>query len=766
MTERHLRYNSQGKSIHDLFARAEQGFFVPPYQRKYTWEDDNIEHLFDDLVLGVRELVRRDEDDTTTFLGTAIFTPLEDKRETVRPGEQDAEPTGVLQVIDGQQRISTIALLGISLRERLREMGRRLPGGTPYRALKNHCDDLVESLTALYAIDLRRGSLPPRKPKIIRAQEDLWTYQGDDSTYSSPVASYIAAYIRSESLEVAGGSVDPVSGARVKGNVRLFAEWVDAICSAHLPSSDLHGQFPTGSDLVTPRMQRNVLGFEKPEVADLLAAVDEDADGASRDALRMYNLFLVVHYLLHRCGVNCLEPTNEDAGFDMFQALNTTGTPLTALETLLPTVMKSEGKEHPWEETPSRDHMDDIEKLFDTTTSNEQKNSRTNELLRTFALCHEGKKLGNKFSAQRRWLKEVYEDELATIDERRSWLGELAGVASFYYGPWFREEVSGSGRVEALAGHTEADLVAMLIRYLRDASSRLSAPVLARFYSDVGEDGKGLEEFVEATKACAAFFSLWRSARSTAGLDEVYRRFFSGSKKAVAARGCSWKGGSGAASARELKEYFVGVLDAEQVWNREAWVRGSTLLRYSEHKSVCRFVLFLAGHDRVADDEQPGLSTQGRRGSCPLLKLQRWTGPDYKSLEHVAPRSRPEGSVWDPQIYEEEKADEIGNLLLLPTTINTLAGNKAWAVKYLHYSHVGERSEKVLQKLRRAAERKGVVLGKRATRVFAATEHKCAVEPILSLGEAGPWDAGLIDRRTRQIKEVAWTRLASWLESP
>lgn len=72
----HKAYNPIGESIHDLFDRTEEGFFVPLYQREYTWEEDNINQLFDDLVLGIRELSNEDGDNSTTFLGTLILTNI------------------------------------------------------------------------------------------------------------------------------------------------------------------------------------------------------------------------------------------------------------------------------------------------------------------------------------------------------------------------------------------------------------------------------------------------------------------------------------------------------------------------------------------------------------------------------------------------------------------------------------------------------------------------------------------------------------------
>lgn len=41
----HKEYNSNGESVHYLFSRIEEGFFVPPFQREYTWEEDGTNSL-------------------------------------------------------------------------------------------------------------------------------------------------------------------------------------------------------------------------------------------------------------------------------------------------------------------------------------------------------------------------------------------------------------------------------------------------------------------------------------------------------------------------------------------------------------------------------------------------------------------------------------------------------------------------------------------------------------------------------------------------
>ena len=90
----HSSYNSSGESVHDLFDSREEGFFVPVYQREYTWEEENINRLFEDLVLGIRELTNDDGEYTTTFLGTTILTNLQDKGNTVNQGDVRAQDIG------------------------------------------------------------------------------------------------------------------------------------------------------------------------------------------------------------------------------------------------------------------------------------------------------------------------------------------------------------------------------------------------------------------------------------------------------------------------------------------------------------------------------------------------------------------------------------------------------------------------------------------------------------------------------------------------
>ena len=763
----HTAYNSSGDSIYNLFDKNEEGFVVPIYQREYTWEEDNINQLFDDLVQGVQELSTLNGDDVTSFLGTVIVTNLGNDEVTSITDEDRARPTAVNVIVDGQQRISTLALISIQIIDRLKTFRDALSSEEPYLTIQNHCRDLIDTLKKLHVVEVKRGSDPPNKPKIIRVEDDQWSYRGGDESYCSPVARYVATYIRDADTTLAWGAIDAASGARVRGNVELIQQWIDDVCNAHVPDTNLYNRFPVGDAIVTDRMQRYVLGFsDGEELRTIIASGETDAESQDYLASAVYQVSLLSHYLLRRCGINRLHPSNPEWGFDMFQALNSTGTPLTAMETFLPQVIQAEqtaGED--WLSSPSHSTFAEIDELFETSNTNQAKTRRTNELLSTLALVYNGDELGHKFSAQRRWLNRNYLNGITDIEDKRKFLKHCAEVASFFHSAWYMQDLSSAQIIDVVQNHEDGMLVSLLLRYLRDATSKLSAPMLVRFYSQALESDAGVEEFIEATKACAAFFTLWRSSNSTSGLDDVYRRFFKGSEQPTNVESHSWMRHPDDLSSDSLKAYFVAVLKNKGIETQENWISASQrFLQYNEVKTICRFVLFLAGHDRVADTSQPGLTLRGNIGVCPMLSLERWRGRDYRSVDHIAPQHPADMSAWDADIYIENRVHEIGNLLPLPGSVNNHIGSKSWPVKFLHYSHIGNRTEEGIKVIEEIADQRGIVLSKRAANTLSKVNYSGLAEPLLEVGIDGQWSYEKIEARSRQIKEIAWETLSEWLD--
>lgn len=49
-------FNPETKSVHTYYQSPGVGFYIPLYQREYSWDNDNIEQLLDDVAQGVDSL--------------------------------------------------------------------------------------------------------------------------------------------------------------------------------------------------------------------------------------------------------------------------------------------------------------------------------------------------------------------------------------------------------------------------------------------------------------------------------------------------------------------------------------------------------------------------------------------------------------------------------------------------------------------------------------------------------------------------------------
>lgn len=92
------------KSIRAIFSEddGKNGYMIPSYQRPYSWTEDECERLWDDLVSyalpNPDDLQKFDENGTPYFLGTMVVFPKD-------------QAGGRLEIIDGQQRLTSISLL-------------------------------------------------------------------------------------------------------------------------------------------------------------------------------------------------------------------------------------------------------------------------------------------------------------------------------------------------------------------------------------------------------------------------------------------------------------------------------------------------------------------------------------------------------------------------------------------------------------------------------------------------------------------------------
>ena len=101
-------FTTQGEPVYEFFQRPGVGFYIPLYQRDYTWNNENIDQLMEDICHGVEVLA--DDDDAIRFLGTVILVKENNPTVNIQPRDGRALPSSIENIIDGQQRLSTIRL--------------------------------------------------------------------------------------------------------------------------------------------------------------------------------------------------------------------------------------------------------------------------------------------------------------------------------------------------------------------------------------------------------------------------------------------------------------------------------------------------------------------------------------------------------------------------------------------------------------------------------------------------------------------------------
>ena len=100
---------SQAK-ISKLLGYSEKQFIIPIYQREYKWGKSNIEKLIEDL-----EEIDINESNQNHFLNSIVYSKIEENPHASYIGSRVEK----YYVIDGQQRLTTISLLLIAIRNAL-----------------------------------------------------------------------------------------------------------------------------------------------------------------------------------------------------------------------------------------------------------------------------------------------------------------------------------------------------------------------------------------------------------------------------------------------------------------------------------------------------------------------------------------------------------------------------------------------------------------------------------------------------------------------
>lgn len=122
---------------------------VPPFQRDYSWEAENWEDLWRDI------LALRDDPESSHYMGAVVLQSQDEKEFTI---------------IDGQQRFATLSLVAIAVLQKIEELAQR-----------NIEPDANRERQRI----LRRTFLGDKDPRSLRYSSKLFLNENNDDFYQS-----------------------------------------------------------------------------------------------------------------------------------------------------------------------------------------------------------------------------------------------------------------------------------------------------------------------------------------------------------------------------------------------------------------------------------------------------------------------------------------------------------------------------------------------------------------------------------------------------
>lgn len=750
------------------------GFTIPEYQRQYDWSTGHIDRLYFDVLSGFSRLNNSQKSSDAslyTFLGTIILIKESSRAENFT-GES-------LAVVDGQQRLTTLILFACVLCEALkRERDSIKANASVEKYVSDWLNEEIECwLLLLYQCAVGKQAVIGKPdfpfPRIIREGDQRGKSVGA-AEYRSPIGRFLQLFSRyfedKQTIEVPLDELgDGVDTKKLVKNYLYIRELVQNL-------NVLNWYEDTECE------QLNIARAENRHCRELFGRLTEMINDKTKENKaistvtnnpELHPLIRTILFSSYFC--NCIVLTkvkteDEDAAFDIFDALNTTGAPLTALETLKPRVIRFENKKKKgsYSGSPSEEAIKAIaEVLDDRIEDTSKKQKETKELVVTFALYLRGEKLSKELSRQREFLGSTYKEATSTgIESARRYVTALSYLANFRRYYWERDEIKQLVKYHP-STHEEVQL---LISFIRDMGTSLALPIIFRYWDQKFADNSAENNFLEALRAVAGFIIIRRGATGgTDTIDSDLRAIMAPKEGGDTSRKYNLCAGfdnnNEVLSISELKKVLKQLLKHKlNDIDKENWIeKASSNPLARQARVLARFMILTAANQAEPCQDKPGNWTKkGIRPSShskKFLSYNTWVGKIYRTVEHVAPEQDSPG--WDENIYKGNiHRHRLGNLTLLPQEENSAISNSGWEKKKRVYRALAEMltDEQELQ-IQEAAEA-GHEVSPNLKQMLNIGEPLLLLEP---LRELETWDLDIIDQRGKNIAELCWDNVWPWL---
>lgn len=686
------------------FLKGSSNLLVPEYQREYSWGEENAKQLLHDVEHGVSKLdVGKSDDDRiksgSKFLGCVIQWERDAKvNEDFLDAPGISFVTRVCEIIDGQQRISTIILVLCEMYLLLNELRDNLDESiTEEKEFALFIDTVQDNwLLPKFARAGSAGAMPRHRPIIIRQGSDRWTHAGPVQ-YKSSIASYVNQLLENIDRNA------PLRPSTVSDEIKEVVDTLREYFAERSQNPSIYLGVNFSQVELLPQLCTGRSRIDIEQYLCSLPASDVRIQG-------IVSLVAFAHYLLNYCGITLITSRNEDIALDMFQSLNATGVQLTAVQLLKPLISRA------FKANNLTFASDEVFKMYESVNNwlNSGRNSttKTTQFFLKFGLAIFGDEAPSSLSGQRLWLIRTFEDftspsrggsttsdgfDLLRTQEFVRLMSHVKEYLKFFYfeprDELFRGTPSTMDGARTLyekfqLTHSKSgtpyrltDPVIVAFMFLVDAKHDLAHTFFALCYAKFQESPASSEsvaksEFEKVVLAVTGCFVIWRACFSEKYPDAAYRatllkinyRTYSGSGGKI---------GRSLASQLLLKRRSL----VQRVPSMRAFKLSGLMANGLTYRggmnAILRFVLILAAHRKtVSPVIEKGLIISDPTGPD-YLYPDKWLGSEYASIEHVAPKAILNWTGvpiphWDSTMSTASTSiHSIGNLTLLSQALNS-----------------------------------------------------------------------------------------------
>lgn len=756
-------------NMSNLVTTHDRCFYVPLYQRDFSWKKEDRQRFREDIQMGLSSFVKSGgsgDKESLTFLGSMIsYRDTDENIKLGGNGDWHVPSADLCAVIDGQQRLTMFMLMSVALHDYIRT---RQGGGEEWLQMK--AEEMLKSTAKIFQIESDLGGNHHYFPRMIRQDCDVWSRKEGKALYASPLSHYVHAYGEFSRKPANSGETchkqirphkfpsDPEREIQSKNFVRLADEIVEDIaltCSGWQDIPDI----------------REILKNKDAMRALQIRELPDDCVKTlkTEKQLELARAVVLSAYALRRVFFVATETTNEGLAFDIFESLNTTGQPLTAYETFKPDVIQFENAQKGYKDSLSAEYLGEIDGILRTVTNSPRKESLTSEILVAFALSETGDKLSRKIRDQRTYLRSEFGAPDLSVDDKRGFSGRMMEAAVWLATEksdkkWtlrrLLEEVIGSDG--GVVPEEEVEGADFCLDFINAASHKISRGVFLRFYhaakhAPAEEKMQKCIELLRAIKATAAFFALFRGIGGRSSrVERCHRGIMGGVEEFPADKFPELPfchSGKKAPNLQVLQRAFGYYLNAKGgVKCADDWVKKSAEIPlYEDEKDVAKFLVMVASNNTDMDDDAPGCIKPVNPGVHPrIIASGSWKKEDHETVEHIVPQSKASQlGVGNPHC--------LGNLTLLSKRANSILGADEWEKRQPIYFALSAKTPAETEKAKKAT----AFLGK-GEQVYLLQKRYLPMTRTLAFCEE--FTNSEVESRHRNLAKLAWETLAEdWL---